>query len=85
MGWIAKGQSGDYRTEQALFGLQPGGVSSPRRLLSDGYHLYSVEASEQRTGLRRAGRAIRANAFSDWYSRRRALPKTTTRSPPTRP
>ena len=55
MGWIAKGQSADYRTEQALFGLQPGGVSSPVQL-SDGYYLYSVGAIAQRTAVRGPGR-----------------------------
>ncbi|HTS14178.1 MAG TPA: peptidylprolyl isomerase, partial [Candidatus Sulfotelmatobacter sp.] len=43
MGWVARGQSADYRTEQALFGLQVGGVSSSVQL-SDGFYLYSVGA-----------------------------------------
>ena len=66
MGWIAKGQSADYRTEQALFGLQPGGVSSPVQL-SDGFYLYSVTAIEQRTPFGTQVSSIRANAFTDWY------------------
>ncbi|HEY7941272.1 MAG TPA: peptidylprolyl isomerase [Candidatus Limnocylindrales bacterium] len=66
MGWIAKGQSADYRTEQALFGLQPGGVSSPVQL-SDGFYLYSVSAIEQRTPFGAQVASIRANAFTDWY------------------
>jgi len=66
MGWIAKGQSADYHTEQALFGLQPGGVSSPVQL-SDGFYLYSVSAIEQRPPFGDQVSSIRANAFTDWY------------------
>ncbi len=66
IGWIAKGQSADYRTEQALFGLQPGGVSSPVQL-SDGFYLYTVTAVEQRTPFGAQVSSIRANAFTDWY------------------
>lgn len=66
MGWIAKGQSADYRTEQALFGLQTGGVSSPVQL-SDGFYLYSVGAIEQRAPFGQQVSSIRANAFTNWY------------------
>ncbi|HXR26553.1 MAG TPA: peptidylprolyl isomerase [Candidatus Baltobacteraceae bacterium] len=66
MGWIAKGQSADYHTEEALFGLQPGGVSSPVDL-SDGFYLYSISAIAQRPPFGAQVSSIRANAFTDWY------------------
>ncbi len=66
MGWIAKGQEADYHTEQALFGLQPGGVSSPVQL-SDGYYLYSISQITQRPPFGDQVASIRANAFTDWY------------------
>lgn len=66
MGWFAKGQATDYHIEQALFGLQPGGVSSPLQL-SDGYYLYMVAASQTRRPFGDQVSTIRANAFNDWY------------------
>ncbi len=75
MGWVAKGQSADYRTEQALFGLQVGGVSSPVQL-SDGYYLYSVGAMAQRPPFGDQVTSIRANAFTDWYQPQKDLAGT---------
>ncbi|MFI5262556.1 MAG: peptidylprolyl isomerase, partial [Candidatus Limnocylindrales bacterium] len=66
MGWQAKGQASDYHVEQALFGLQPGGVSSPVQL-SDGYYLYMVSAAQPRQPYGDQVSTIRANAFTDWY------------------
>ena len=66
MGWIAKGQEADYHTEQALFGLQPGGVSSAVQL-SDGYYLYSISQIAPRQPFGDQVASIRANAFGDWY------------------
>ncbi|MGZ3588682.1 MAG: peptidylprolyl isomerase [Candidatus Limnocylindrales bacterium] len=67
LGWFAKGQASDYRIEQTLFGLQPGGISLSLQL-TDGYHLYKVEARQSRPAYGAQVAQIRANAFSDWYS-----------------
>ena len=67
LGWFTKGQASDYRIEQTIFGLQPGGISLSL-LLSDGYHLYKVEAREQRPAYGAQVAQIRANAFGDWYT-----------------
>jgi len=67
LGWFAKGQATDYRIEQTLFGLQPGGISLSL-LLSDGYHLYKVDSRESRPAYGAQVAQIRANAFNDWYN-----------------
>ncbi len=66
LGWFAKGQATDYRIEQALFGLQAGGISLALQL-NDGFHLYKVEAHEQRPIYGSQVAQLRANAFNDWY------------------
>lgn len=71
MGWIAKGQLDDKQTT-AIFATPIGKTSDVVAMESDGLYLYKVQAEEVRTPEGRQLDEIKASAFSNWYSAKKA-------------
>ena len=67
LGWIAKGQLTSALTD-AIFATAIGSTSAVVTIPGDGVYLFKVLAEEQRTPEGRQLAAIRASAFSDWYT-----------------
>jgi PPIC-type PPIASE domain. len=71
VGWIAKGQL-DERLTAGIFGAQIGSTSSIIAIPGDGIYLFKVLAEETRTPEGRQLDEIKASAFSNWYSQKKA-------------
>lgn len=71
LGWVAKGQLDDTLID-AIFGAPIGGTSIIVDLKGTGLYLYQVIAEEDRTPEGRQLDEIKATAFSDWYTPKKA-------------
>lgn len=71
LGWVAKGQLDDTLLD-AIFGAPIGGTSIIVDLKGTGLYLYQVIAEEDRTPEGRQLDEIKATAFSDWYTPKKA-------------
>jgi parvulin-like peptidyl-prolyl isomerase len=71
VGWIAKGQF-DLAQEAAVFLPAIGDVSDPIEVAGDGIYLYRILDEETRTPEGEQLDTLKATAFSDWYTEKKA-------------
>jgi parvulin-like peptidyl-prolyl isomerase len=79
IGWLAKGQFDELATA-AVFAADIGKTSSVVDAAGDGLYLFKVFEEATRTPEGRQLEAIKAKAFDDWYSKKKAA-ATITRDP----
>jgi parvulin-like peptidyl-prolyl isomerase len=71
LGWIARGQLGEQAID-AIFAADVGKTSDIVVVEDEGLYLYKVFEEETRTPEGRQVEDLRLNAFSDWYSEKKA-------------